>query len=71
MCVGSVMLLPNQLSSFSCVCAFQSTTAFGRMMIDLTKTTVEEQYTVANGYKADAKVSLSSATIIDARLIVM
>lgn len=26
------------------------------MMIELTKNSVEEKYTVANGYKADAKV---------------
>ena len=37
--------------------SLQSTTAFGRMMIELTKNTVEAQYTTANGYKADAKVS--------------
>lgn len=35
---------------------FQSVTAFGRMMIDMTKHYVEETYTKANGYEYDAKV---------------
>ena len=30
--------------------------AFGRQMIDRTKELVEEKYTIANGYKFDAKV---------------
>lgn len=36
---------------------FQSVTAFGRMMIEQTKTYVEEHYTIANGYQHDAKVN--------------
>ena len=35
---------------------FQSVTAFGRMMIEQTKQHVEQHYTIANGYKHDAKV---------------
>ena len=30
--------------------------AFGRQMIDRTKELVEDKYTIANGYKYDAKV---------------
>ena len=35
----------------------QSVTAFGRQMIEQTKTHVEEQYTIKNGYEHDAQVS--------------
>ena len=42
---------------FQCVYdVFQSVTAFGRMMIEQTKQHVEQHYTIANGYKHDAKV---------------
>ena len=37
----------------------QSVTAFGRMMIDLTKKYVEEMFTISNGYEHDAQVSHS------------
>ena len=36
--------------------SIQSVTAFGRMMIERTKELVEEKFTIANGYKHDAKV---------------
>jgi len=36
---------------------FQSVTAFGRMMIELTKKHVEEMFTISNGYEHDAQVS--------------
>jgi len=36
----------------------QSVTAFGRMMIELTKKHVEEMFTVSNGYEHDAQVGL-------------
>ena len=39
-----------------CHFLLQSVTAFGRMMIEKTKELVEEKYTIANGYKHDAKV---------------
>jgi DNA polymerase delta subunit 1 len=39
-----------------CLEISSSTTAFGREMIDLTRRLVEEKYTVANGYSADAEV---------------
>ncbi|KAF6018928.1 POLD1 [Bugula neritina] len=45
-----------QVGRLPCLEISQSTTAYGRQMIELTKNTVEERYTVANGYKADAKV---------------
>jgi len=38
---------------------FQSVTAFGRMMIELTKKHVEEMFTISNGYEHDAQVSQS------------
>jgi len=38
----------------------QSVTAFGRMMIDLTKKYVEEMFTISNGYEHDAQVSHSA-----------
>jgi len=31
-------------------------TAFGRMMIELTKKHVEEMFTISNGYEHDAQV---------------
>ena len=34
----------------------QSVTAFGRMMIEMTRQYVEETYTKENGYEHDAKV---------------
>ena len=39
-----------------CLAISSSVTAFGRTMIDDTKAAVERQYTVANGYPADAVV---------------
>ena len=33
-------------------------TAYGREMIEITKRAVEEQYTIANGYKHNAEVEL-------------
>jgi len=42
-----------------CVNFTQSVTAFGRMMIELTKKHVEEMFTISNGYEHDALVSLS------------
>ena len=34
-------------------------TAFGRMMIELTKKHVEEMFTISNGYEHDAQVGQS------------
>lgn len=45
-----------QVGKLPCLEISQSVTAFGRMMIEQTKNYVEEKYTVANGYKHDAKV---------------
>ncbi|KAJ8299468.1 hypothetical protein KUTeg_023528 [Tegillarca granosa] len=45
-----------QVGKLPCLEISQSVTAFGRMMIEQTKNFVEEKYTVANGYKYDAKV---------------
>ena len=45
-----------QVGKLPCLDISQSVTAFGRMMIDMTKSTVEELYTVANGYPKDAQV---------------
>ena len=42
----------------------QSVTAFGRMMIEQTKHHVEEKYTIANGYKHDAVVSVINLYIM-------
>lgn len=42
----------------------QSVTAFGRMMIEQTKQHVEQHYTIANGYKHDAKVSIATCVCI-------
>ncbi|KAM0683322.1 DNA-directed DNA polymerase delta [Mitosporidium daphniae] len=39
-----------------CIQISQSTTSFGRQMIDLTKEMVEKAYTIENGYDANAKV---------------
>lgn len=39
-----------------CLPISMSTTAFGRQMIERTKQEVEEKYTTANGYEADAQV---------------
>merc|ERR1719186_1976852 len=45
-----------QVGKLPCLEISQSTTAFGRMMIEETKNQVESKYTVANGYEHDAKV---------------
>merc|ERR1719450_1924461 len=45
-----------QVGKLPCLEISQSTTAFGRMMIEETKNQVENMYTVANGYEHDAKV---------------
>jgi len=45
-----------QVGKLPCLEISQSVTAFGRLMIDQTKTYVEENYTIAKGYKHDAKV---------------
>ncbi|CAB4010050.1 DNA polymerase delta catalytic subunit-like [Paramuricea clavata] len=45
-----------QVGKLPCLEISSSVTAFGRMMIDKTKELVEEKYTIANGYKHDAKV---------------
>merc|ERR1712127_370037 len=45
-----------QVGKLPCLEISQSTTAFGRMMIEETRAQVEESYTVANGYEHDAKV---------------
>ncbi|CCG82067.1 DNA polymerase [Taphrina deformans PYCC 5710] len=39
-----------------CLAISSSTTAYGREMIERTKSEVEAKYTIANGYKFDAKV---------------
>ncbi len=44
------------IASLPCLAISSSVTAYGREMIQLTKETVLERYTIANGYKADAKV---------------
>ena len=44
----------------------QSVTAFGRQMIEQTKTHVEEQYTIKNGYEHDAQVSHVPAAMVSA-----
>ncbi|KRZ28416.1 DNA polymerase delta catalytic subunit [Trichinella pseudospiralis] len=45
-----------QVGKLPCLEISQSVTAFGRMMIDMTKDEVEKQFVKANGYTADAKV---------------
>uniref|UniRef100_A0A0B6ZKM2 DNA polymerase n=2 Tax=Arion vulgaris TaxID=1028688 RepID=A0A0B6ZKM2_9EUPU len=45
-----------QVGKLPCLEISQSTTAFGRMMIEMTKQHVEATYTKENGYSQDAKV---------------
>uniref|UniRef100_A0A3B1JRC5 DNA polymerase n=1 Tax=Astyanax mexicanus TaxID=7994 RepID=A0A3B1JRC5_ASTMX len=45
-----------QVGKLPCLEISQSVTGFGRQMIEQTKQLVESKYTIANGYKADAKV---------------
>jgi len=45
-----------QVGKLPCLEISSSVTSFGRLMIDQTKHHVEEKYTIANGYKHDAKV---------------
>ncbi|XP_030845112.1 DNA polymerase delta catalytic subunit isoform X2 [Strongylocentrotus purpuratus] len=45
-----------QVGKLPCLEISQSTTAFGRMMIDKTRQLVETRYTVENGYKTTSKV---------------
>ncbi|XP_013786917.1 DNA polymerase delta catalytic subunit [Limulus polyphemus] len=45
-----------QVGKLPCLEISQSVTAFGRMMIEKTKTLVEEKYNIANGYAQNAKV---------------
>uniref|UniRef100_A0A4W4DTZ4 DNA polymerase n=1 Tax=Electrophorus electricus TaxID=8005 RepID=A0A4W4DTZ4_ELEEL len=45
-----------QVGKLPCLEISQSVTGFGRQMIEQTKQLVESQYTIANGYQADAKV---------------
>jgi len=45
-----------QVGKLPCLEISQSVTAFGRLMIDQTKNAVQEHYTKANGYPADAIV---------------
>jgi DNA polymerase delta subunit 1 len=45
-----------QVGKLPCLDISQSVTAFGRVMIDMTKNCVEELYTAANGYPKDAQV---------------
>jgi DNA polymerase delta subunit 1 len=45
-----------QVGKLPCLDISQSVTAFGRVMIDMTKSCVEELYTAANGYPKDAQV---------------
>jgi len=45
-----------QVGKLPCLEISQSVTAFGRMMIEQTKTDVESKYTVENGYEHNAKV---------------
>ncbi|XP_069804107.1 DNA polymerase delta catalytic subunit [Dendropsophus ebraccatus] len=45
-----------QVGKLPCLEISQSVTGFGRQMIETTKQLVESKYTLANGYKADAKV---------------
>ncbi|XP_053307768.1 DNA polymerase delta catalytic subunit [Spea bombifrons] len=45
-----------QVGKLPCLEISQSVTGFGRQMIEKTKQLVESKYTMANGYKGDAKV---------------
>jgi len=45
-----------QVGKLPCLEISQSVTAFGRMMIDMTKVEVEKQFCMSNGYQHDAKV---------------
>ncbi|KAM4651111.1 DNA polymerase delta catalytic subunit [Discoglossus pictus] len=45
-----------QVGKLPCLEISQSVTGFGRQMIEKTKQLVESKYTMANGFKADAKV---------------
>jgi DNA polymerase delta subunit 1 len=45
-----------QVGKLPCLEISQSVTAFGRMMIELTKNEVEATFTVEKGYEHDAKV---------------
>ncbi|RUS68436.1 hypothetical protein EGW08_023802, partial [Elysia chlorotica] len=45
-----------QVGKLPCLEISQSVTAFGRMMIEMTRQYVEETYTKENGYEHDAKV---------------
>uniref|UniRef100_A0AAR2J5N0 DNA polymerase n=1 Tax=Pygocentrus nattereri TaxID=42514 RepID=A0AAR2J5N0_PYGNA len=45
-----------QVGKLPCLEISQSVTGFGRQMIEQTKQLVESKYTIANGYRADAKV---------------
>ncbi|XP_070554652.1 LOW QUALITY PROTEIN: DNA polymerase delta catalytic subunit-like [Ptychodera flava] len=45
-----------QVGKLPCLEISQSVTAFGRQMIERSKQIVEDKFTVANGYKHDAKV---------------
>lgn len=47
-----------QVGKLPCLEISQSVTAFGRMMIEKTKTEVENKFRVENGYAHDAKVSI-------------
>ena len=46
----------RNLSNLFGIFSEQSVTAFGRMMIELTKKHVEDMFTVANGYEHNAQV---------------
>ncbi len=46
-----------QVGKLPCLEISQSVTAFGRMMIELTKNEVEATFTVEQGYEHDAKVN--------------
>lgn len=46
-----------------CMC-IQSVTGFGRQMIEQTKQLVESEYTIANGYQADAKVRPTQQSLV-------
>ena len=45
-----------QTNTLTCLEISQSVTAFGRQMIEMTRSNVEKKYTIANGYQHDAKV---------------
>ena len=46
-----------QVGKLPCLEISQSVTAFGRNMIEQTKSAVESTYTIENGYEHNAKVS--------------